>query len=260
MRQVINAVYDATEEEASLIPRVSERVAPAVKPLRELYLPPVREQLPYETLEVVANHENVWANLQGVALSACGFDWAERDRWSPFIQSGVFDPPPPRPFYAVARLGPQLPPQRLSALRQQLFRSIKLAYSDWRTTRSLRTRWATALELTLDQGLRVLEQAACSSQVTDARAVDKWRGQLLSALPPDYKFVGRAFSFSVTTPELVVDHLMTHYDYHTNGHKQVVFALAVQCFAHYGAVASTWVYVGCLNPHASTKKKVAKAE
>ena len=60
--------------------------------------------------------------------------------------------------------------------------------------------------------------------------------------------------------QLVVDHLMTHYDYHTNGHKEVVFALAVQCFAHYGAVASTWVYVGCLNPHASTKKKVAKAE
>ena len=25
--------------------------------------------------------------------------------------------------------------------------------------------------------------------------------------------------------------------------------------AHYGAIASTWVYIGCLNPHAKSKKK-----
>lgn len=216
----------------------------------------MKEQLPYEILEVIANHENVWANLQGAHIPACGFDIEESERWLPFIEPGIFAPAtPPRPFYSVARIGPQLPPQRLSALRQQLFRSIKTAYSDWRTTRSLRTRWANSLEVTLDQGLQVLETASCSSSITEARAVDKWRGQLLAALPPDYKFIGRAFSFSLTTPELVVDHLMSCYDYHTNGHKEAVFALAVQCFPHYGAVASTWVYVGVLTPHAKKKKK-----
>ena len=60
----------------------------------------------------------------------------------------------------------------------------------------------------------MLENAACSSNATEARAVDKWRGQLLANLPPDFKFVGRAFSFSVTTPELVVEHLMKNYSYH----------------------------------------------
>ena len=117
-----------------------------------------------------------------------------------------------------------------------------------------RTRWATTLEATLDQGLTVLEGAACSSNLTETRAVDKWRGQLLAALPPDFSFVGRAFSFSVTTPELIVEHLMSKYSYHRNGHKEAVFALAVQCFAHYGAVASTWVYVAVLNPHNRSKK------
>ena len=111
----------------------------------------------------------------------------------------------------------------------------------------------------LDQGLATLEQAACSSSETDARAVDKWRGELLSFLPPDYHFCGRAFSFSVTTPELVVDYLLSNYKYHENGHKEVSFVLAVQCFAHYGAVASTWVYIGWLAPH-TRKKKNAKEE
>lgn len=184
-----------------------------------------------------------------------GFNLEETERWLPFVDGSWEAPTQLRPFYSVARIGPQLPPQRLSALRGQLFRSIKAAYADWRTTRSLRTRWATTLEPTLDQGLQVLEKAACSSSSTEARAVDKWRGELLAALPPDYKFVGRAFSFSVTTPELVVDHLMSTFDYHTNGHKEAVFALAVQCFPHYGAVASTWVYIGVLHPHAKKKKK-----
>jgi len=215
----------------------------------------MREQLPYETLEVLINHENVWANVQGVTITQCGFNLEDNERWHPFIDPGVWVPPSlPRPFYSVGRIGPQLPPQRLSALRMQLFRAIKSAYTEWRTTRSLRTRWATSLEPTLDEGLRTLEKAACSSQVTEARAVDKWRGQLLGVLPADYRFVGRAFSFSVTTPELVVDHLMEKYDYHTHGHKEVVFALSVQCYAHYGAVASTWVYVGYLTPHAKSKK------
>ena len=184
------------------------------KQLAELHLPPMKEQLPYETLEVLVNHENIWANLQGHNLTGSSFNLEDTDRWHPFIdhgEDGWVPPAPPRPFYSVGRIGPQLPPQRLSALKAQLFRAIKIAYADWRTTRSLRTRWASSLEPTLDAGLAVLEAAACSSQATDARAVDKWRGQLLSALPPDYHFVGRAFSFSVTTPELVVDHLMSKY-------------------------------------------------
>ena len=154
---------------------------------------------------MLVNHENVWANLQGNNTSTLGFNLEDSERWVPFIEAGVFEPSPaPRPFYAVARIGPPLPPQRLLALRRQLFQTIKMAYSNWRTTRSLRTRWATSLEPTLEEGLKVLETSACSSSVTEARAVDKWRGQLLQALPPDYKFVGRAFSFSVTTPELLV--------------------------------------------------------
>ena len=227
-----------------------------MKVLKELTLPPMTEQVPYETLEILANHDNVWANLQGHNIPACGFDLEDPERWQPFIQKDVFEPPtPPRPFYTVGRIGPKLPPSRLSALRLQLYRAIRNAYSEWRSTRNLRTRWATHLEPTLDVGLATLELAACSSMPTDQRAVDKWRGQLLADLPPDHRFVGRAFSFSITTPEVIVDHLMTAYQYHQYGHKEVAFVLAVQCFAHYGAIASTWVYVGCLVPKKKSRKK-----
>jgi hypothetical protein len=99
--------------------------------LPELDLPPMKEQLPYETLEILVNHENVWANLQGSSIVGCSFNMQDdKDRWHPFIHRDVWMPPaPPRPFYSVGRIGPQLPPARLSALRLQLFRAIKNAYA-----------------------------------------------------------------------------------------------------------------------------------
>ena len=229
--------------------------------LPELMLPAMREGIPYETLEVVVNHENVWANLQTHGLTSCGFDIEDGDRWLPFIQRDVWEPPtPPRPFYSIARLGPKLPPQRLSALRQQILQGIKTSYSEWRNTRNMRVRWHSKLESTLELGLATLEKAACSSEPTDQRAVDKWRGELLESLPPGYHFCGRALSFSITTTELIVNHVMTNYHYHENGHKDVAYSVAVKCFAHYGAVASTWVYIGWMTPHVTKKRKKDKEE
>ena len=45
-----------------------------------------------QILEVIANHENVWANLQGAHIPACGFDIEESERWLPFIEPGIFAP------------------------------------------------------------------------------------------------------------------------------------------------------------------------
>ena len=59
----------------------------------------------------------------------------------------------------------------------------------------------------------------------------------------------------VTTPEDIVGYIMGGHPYHECGHREVQYALAVKCFAHYGAVASCWVYIGIVTPHFSTKKK-----
>ena len=62
-------------------------------------------------------------------------------------------------------------------------------------------KWARRIEPYLDTGLQLIEQAHCSSRETDQRAVDKWKGRLMAAVPADYKFVGRAIGFSITDPE-----------------------------------------------------------
>ena len=140
-------------------------------------------------------------------------------------------------------------------LRQELYLAIKYGYQSWRGARGLRTHWHRNLEPVLEQGLATYEMAACSSLATDRRAVDKWRGRLLAALPPDHLLVGRALTFSITSPEMIVEYLLNNYDYHQKPHKDVGFLLAVQVFPHYAAIASVWVYVGNLVPHAKGKGK-----
>lgn len=208
---------------------------------------PSCEDLPYESVEVLANHENVWANLDTAYYShAIGFDLDNEERWLPFIKPGEFEPPPPQPFFVPAGIGPKLPLQRLSSLRQTVLLQLREAYATWRTTRSLKVRWATTIEALLQQGLELLEVAHCSSRPTARRAVDKWRGQLMVAVPLESQFVGRALSFSITDPGQIVAHVMRHYQYHCQLRKDVQFAIAVQCFPHYCAVCSTRVYVGYL--------------
>ena len=90
---------------------------------------------------------------------------------------------------------------------------------------------------------------------TDQVAVDKWRGELISMLPADFRFIGRPVTFSMISTDEIVEHVMAKYDYHKNPHKEAQFGISVQCYSHYGSVCSTWIYMGCMIPHASKKKK-----
>ena len=53
---------------------------------------------------------------------------------------------------------------------------------------------------------------------------------------------------------------MSTYQYHKEGHREAMFALSVQCYAHYGAVSSVWIYLGVITPHARKKGKGKEKE
>ena len=96
------------------------------KQLAELHLPPMKEQLPStRRLEVLVNHENIWANLQGHNLTGSSFNLEDTDRWHPFIDHGDDGWVPPRAhaddlheiIWSVL-LTLKLPPQRLSSSKR----------------------------------------------------------------------------------------------------------------------------------------------
>ena len=225
----------------------------------ELRLRP-HEPIPVESLEVLVNAENVWANIQGYGCSTLGFDLDDEERWLPFIKPPLYEPPVPRPFYSTGRIAPKLPPQRLTALSDTLMAKLQSEYTSWRTTRSMRMRWSTRLTKVLDEGLGLLEAARCSSQKTAMIEVDKWKGRLMAATPPDHHFAGRALTFSTTDPDMIVQHIMEKYPYHEEGHRDAMFALSVQAYAHYCAVAAMWVYIGVIIPHKTAEKEKQKEE
>ena len=201
----------------------------------ELQLKPC-EELPYESLEVLINAENVWANIQAYNVTSLGFDLTDETRWHPFIVPKVYDPPPPRPFYSTSKVAAKLPEQRLAALTATLGTKLRAEYTSWRLTRSMRMRFNSKVQSVLEEGLALLEQARCSSSSTAQMEVDKWRGRLMAATPPDHRFRGRALTFSTTDVDEIVEHIMTTYPYHEEGHRDATFAIAVATFPHYCAV------------------------
>ena len=201
----------------------------------ELQLKPC-EELPYESLEVLINAENVWANIQAYNVTSLGFDLTDETRWHPFIVPKVYDPPPPRPFYSTSKVAAKLPEQRLAALTATLGTKLRAEYTSWRLTRSMRMRFNSKVQSVLEEGLALLEQARCSSSSTAQMEVDKWRGRLMAATPPDHRFRGRALTFSTTDVDEIVEHIMTTYPYHEEGHRDATFAIAIATFPHYCAV------------------------
>jgi len=207
------------------------------------------EALPYESLEVLINAENVWANIQAYNVTSLGFDLTDETRWNPFIVPKVYDPAPPRPFYSAVKVAAKLPAQRLAALTATLTTKLRAEYTSWRLTRSMRMRFSTKVQAVLEEGLALLEQARCSSSSTAQIEVDKWRGRLMASTPPDHHFRGRALTFSTTDVDEIVEHIMATYPYHEEGHRDATFAIAVATFPHYCAVTAMWVYIAVIVPH-----------
>ena len=131
--------------------------------------------------------------------------------------------------------------QRIAQVRarleeeQQLATKLRAEYTSWRLTRSMRMRFNSKVQSVLEEGLALLEQARCSSSSTAQMEVDKWRGRLMAATPPDHRFRGRALTFSTTDVDEIVEHIMTTYPYHEEGHRDATFAIAVATFPHYCA-------------------------
>merc|ERR1719198_207708 len=213
----------------------------------QLEMPPC-ELLPYETLEVLVNHENIWANVHGRHAERICFELDDEALWEPFVKSGKFEPAPFVPFYLPEKLAPKLAPERLANLRTTLLSTLKSEFGEWRNTRGLPVRYNHHIERVLNEGLRLMEAADCSSAPSTRRHVDRWRGKLMAHVQPGRQFVGRAFSFSVASPEEVVPYLLRNHKYHENLVKDARFGLAVQCFGHHCAVVSTRVYVCVIAP------------
>lgn len=212
------------------------------------------EPLPYESLEVLINAENVWANIQAYNVTALGFDLNDEARWHPFILPGTYDPPPPRPFYSTGRVAAKLPAQRLAALTATLTNKLRAEYTSWRVTRSMKMKFSSKVQSVLEEGLALLEAARCSSSSGAQIEVDKWRGRLMSSTPPDHHFRGRALTFSTTDVDEIVEHIMGTYPYHEEAHRDATFAIAVATFPHYCAVTAMWVYIAVIVPHKDTSE------
>lgn len=75
--------------------------------------------LPYETLECVFNHRDLWVSRSSLDPSAIRYDFEDRAEWSSLVTQRLSFSGRPRPFYTPRRLPAKPPEERVAALAAQ---------------------------------------------------------------------------------------------------------------------------------------------
>ena len=120
--------------------------------------------LPYSTLTVVFNNQNLWANAQQPDPSKIKYDLTDKYSWVPFIDGSEGFSPDIEPFYQPMGLSRKLPLGRVNALIESIERELFGAFVNWRHGRNLpKTHFYKDMTPILREGLKLMEQVAVAS-------------------------------------------------------------------------------------------------
>eukprot|EP00762_Andalucia_godoyi_P004171 ANDGO_06281.mRNA.1 Rabphilin-1 len=254
--------------------------------------------VPYGSIEVICNHENLWANISGeLDPSKVRFDVEDESVWLPFVSEDSRIPPP-IPFYDPKPLGPKMAKARAAALSTLIYNEVKSGYMVWRHRANMETKFLNEFSSLLADGLRVLEATRTTppsvvqlvrrktkeigellintedEEARDLIAVhlkalrseaDKydfeyWRGKLMQRLPGGYEFEGVPISFSYTDHKRIRRYIMEHFDYHEDSDEKINFLLAVHVTPYANSVSSVWVFIAKMWETVTTADKTEDAQ
>jgi len=220
--------------------------------------------LPYAQLEVIFNHQNLWASKQSyeptVKRSAgpinqldpaiITYDLENPEAWEAFCPPRMRSEGKPVCFYQPRRVSAKPPKDRLRTMDQQIEGEIKsqLAMARVNTT-SVNTM--KDLIVQLERALEYYELIRCNpaNEVGDqaTKDLENWHRQVKDKTPPKSSFKGRAINYAYTDAKKIRKHLLATCDYASSREENLEFLVAVRCFGYHGGVVSVWVYFALLD-------------
>jgi hypothetical protein len=133
-------------------------------PIWESNLPEIF--LPYRTIDVIANHTNVWANIQHLDLVLIEFDLEKPELWLPLFADAfpahkLTSQYPHTPFFEQGAQKLRIPTPLSTALVERLevdiHEELKAHFVMYRSKVYLGYRWLPEIESKLREGLIVME-------------------------------------------------------------------------------------------------------
>ncbi|KAJ6242917.1 centrosomal protein of 76 kda [Anaeramoeba flamelloides] len=199
--------------------------------------------IPYMTLEIIANHKNLWANIQDTLDPAqILYDLEDKKKWLPFVDEKDGFDKAVKPFYKTIRLGPKIPEGRAQLFANRIRKEVIAGYTNFRHGKNLKTIFLKKFTPVIESGLDYYEKRELEVITEeDEQSYKIWRGKIAELCPQGYRFNAYTINFNYTDPTRIRNYIMEKYDFQQDESIDTVFACGVYVRGYYGRVSSVWI-------------------
>ena len=223
--------------------------------------------LPYAQLEVIFNHQNLYASKQQheeqgwrpgggsqpkpLDPALLTYDLEDGTAWEPFLTPRMRKEGKPACFYQPRRVSTKVPKDRLSTMEQQIEGEIKSQLVMARGALPTSVNTMRELVSQLDKALEFRETIKCNPANAIGEQARKdfdfWGRAVKDKTPPKSSFKGRAINYAYTDAKKIRKHLFTTCDFASSLETDLIYLVACRCFPYFGGVVSVWVYFAVID-------------
>ena len=202
--------------------------------------------LPYETIDLIFNQNNIYANCQFHSPDQIYYNLYEKSQWLPYIKlengniwRGKFEP-----FYSICNFGPVYSPFLVKKMTDALIKEMRVGIAAARSGKNLPTRFKKKNEVInkqLGKYLDFLENRHLN-RISEKEFIEKkqeWEVVVKKYMPKFYRMEAQAIFFNFFETEIIRREITDDLEeFWYSKIKNVVFATSAKVYAYPNQVVS----------------------
>ena len=201
--------------------------------------------LPYETIDLIFNRNNIFANCQYHSPDQIYYNLYEKEKWLPYftldnaIWRGKFEP-----FYSLCNFGPVYSQGLVKKMTDALIMEMRVGIAAARSGKNLPTRFKKKNEVInkqLGKYLDLLENRSLNriSESQFNRSKNEWKIIVKKYMPKFYRMEAQAIFFNFFETEIIRREITEDLEeFWYSKIKNVVFATSAKVYAYANQVVS----------------------
>lgn len=201
--------------------------------------------LPYETIDLIFNRNNIYMNMQYHDPMFIKYNLYDKECWRPYILNGdsiwrgKFEP-----FYSLTNFGPCYSPGLINKMKESLVKEMRVGLTAARSGKNLQTRFKKKNEYInkiLQKYLDYIEELSLGriSEKEFKVKNNEWEEMIRSKIPKFYRMEARVVFFNFYEPEIIRRAITEDLEYFYNSKiKNLMFATSAKVYPYQNQIVS----------------------
>lgn len=212
-------------------------------------------ELPYRTIDIIFNHQNIYMNMQHFDPTKILYDLEDPTLWHPFLEKATNS----KPFYSSPSFTPPLNYNIADKLTIKIIKEIKNGISALRSGNNQGTSWKAQSDKVvskMEQLLILMEQEVRGDMDEEEIRTRhrNWISEVRLLMPEGYRFSAKPAHFNYPEPDRIRNVLLDEgasffkVTIKQNEAERSKFAIAVKVFPYVGKIISIRILVAVFYP------------